>query len=57
MLKKMPFQFDFESIQKKYPVIYENQVNLILQTEVLELNNLLRIIGDQLTSLIEALNG
>ena len=57
ILEKLPEDFDIKTAQKKYPVSYEESMNVTLVQELVRFNRLLRIIRESLQNVLKALRG
>lgn len=57
ILADFPEQFDLEAALLKYPVIYEQSMNTVLNQELTRFNRLLKTIEDSLHDLEKALKG
>jgi len=57
ILKRIPDGIDFEEVTKKFPVMYEESMNTVLQQEVIRYNQLLPVISRTLKELQKALKG
>ncbi|TPX32092.1 hypothetical protein SmJEL517_g04759 [Synchytrium microbalum] len=57
ILDKLPADFDVRGTQKKYPVSYEESMNVTLVQELVRFNKLLVIIRESLQSVLKALRG
>ncbi|XP_043269180.1 dynein axonemal heavy chain 1-like [Venturia canescens] len=57
ILKGIPDPFDLTSIEKQYPVLYEESLNTVLHQEAKRYNGLLREIVRTLNDLLKALKG
>ena len=56
-LSKLPKQFDLEQVAKKYPVMYEESMNTVLQQEAERFNRLLKTMQVSLNQLLKAIKG
>ena len=57
ILKRIPSIINFEQVQRKYPVRYEESMNTVLQQEIIKYNKLLPVINASLKELIKAIKG
>ena len=57
ILKRIPSIINFEQVQRKYPVLYEESMNTVLQQEIIKYNKLLPVINASLKELIKAIKG
>jgi len=57
ILEKMPKPFDINHVAKKYPIIYEESMNTVLQQELIRFNNLNKTIQDSLILVNKAIEG
>lgn len=57
MLEKIPAEFDVEKIAKKYPILYEQSMNTVLQQEMFRYNRMISRISSSLVSLRKAIDG
>jgi dynein heavy chain len=56
-LEDLPKPFDVEEVYKKYPVLYEESMNTVLQQELIRFNGLQKKIKSSLTQLRKAIAG
>ena len=57
ILKRIPPSINFEQVTRKYPVLYEESMNTVLQQEVIRYNSLLPVINASLKELLKAIKG
>jgi len=57
ILQKLPKPFDVDHAAKKYPVLYEESMNTVLQQELLRYNRLLNTVANSLVQLGKAIDG
>eukprot|EP01022_Parablepharisma_sp_SALTPOND_P021165 TRINITY_DN4086_c0_g1_i1.p1 TRINITY_DN4086_c0_g1~~TRINITY_DN4086_c0_g1_i1.p1 ORF type:complete len:4151 (+),score=615.43 TRINITY_DN4086_c0_g1_i1:13469-25921(+) len=57
ILKEIPKELDWEECLKKYPILYTDCLNSVLQQEAIKYNNLLRIVCTSLQDMQKALKG
>lgn len=57
LLKKVPEPLDMHVIQEKFPSIYEESMNTVLQQEAVRYNELLRVVKATLKALLKAMKG
>jgi dynein heavy chain, axonemal len=57
ILAKLPQEFDLETAQRKYPVMYGESMNTVLCQELVRANALLQQIGSSLRELKKAVRG
>ncbi|EAY20602.1 Dynein heavy chain family protein [Trichomonas vaginalis G3] len=57
LLRKVPQQLDMKTIQEKFPNVYEESMNTVLQQEAVRYNELLQLIETSLKALIKAMKG
>lgn len=57
LLRKVPQPLDMKVIQEKYPSIYEESMNTVLQQEAVRYNDLLKLVKSSLKALIKAMKG
>ncbi|XP_044001574.1 dynein axonemal heavy chain 1-like [Aphidius gifuensis] len=57
IINKIPQLFNIEDIQKKYPVLYEESFNTVIQQEAKRYNSLIKILSINLSDLLKALKG
>ena len=55
--KKIPNEFEIKAIQTKFPVIYEESLNIFLIQELTRYNSLIRVIKESVISLNKANDG
>jgi len=57
ILSKIPFPFDTEVVQKKYPVLYEESMNTVLLQELIRFNRLTGVVRSSLQNIQKAIKG
>lgn len=57
ILAKLQANFDVQSVMIKYPVLYEETMNIVLRQELIRFNRLTTVIRDSLVGLRKALKG
>ncbi|TPX33936.1 hypothetical protein SeMB42_g07413 [Synchytrium endobioticum] len=57
ILDRLPDDFDIKATQKKYPVSYEESMNVTLVQELVRFNKLLVVIRESLQNVLKALHG
>jgi dynein heavy chain len=57
LLRKVPMPLDLKLIQEKFPSVYEESMNTVLQQEAVRYNDLLKLVKSSLKSLIKAMKG
>ncbi|XP_068702145.1 dynein axonemal heavy chain 3-like [Montipora foliosa] len=57
ILSKIPFPFDTEVVQKKYPVLYEESMNTVLLQELIRFNRLTSVVRSSLQNIQKAIKG
>ena len=57
ILEKLPKQFDLNEVKEKYPVLYEESLNTVLQEEVMRYNRLLDRVHSTALSVFHAATG
>jgi dynein heavy chain len=57
LLRKVPQMLDMKQIQEKFPSVYDESMNTVLQQEAVRYNDLLKLIKGSLNSLIKAMKG
>jgi len=55
--QRVPGAFDMEPILKKYPVLYDESMNTVLQQEIIRYNKLLNVMKSSLANIRKALVG
>eukprot|EP00798_Chlamydomonas_sp_ICE-L_P012762 gene12762-16013_t len=56
-LERLPPVFDIESVQRKWPVLYEESMNTVLAQEMSRFNRLLAVMADSLKNMDLAMKG
>jgi dynein heavy chain len=56
-LRNVPPPLDLKVIQEKFPSVYKESVNIVLQQEAVRYNDLLKLVKSSLTSLPKAMKG
>jgi dynein heavy chain len=56
-LARLPPNYDIETVQRKYPVLYEESMNTVLAQEMSRFNKLLSVIRDSLKNINLAVQG
>ena len=57
ILKRIPSSINFEQVTRKFPVLYEQSMNTVLQQEIIRYNSLLPVINSSLKQLLKAIKG
>ena len=57
IIEKVPSVFDLNSVKEKYPVMYEESLNTVLQEEVMRYNRLLERVHSTTSSVFHAASG
>jgi dynein heavy chain, axonemal len=57
ILKKLPDNFNLEEVQAKYPVLYEESMNVVLVQELIRFNGLINVIRNSILDLKKAISG
>ena len=55
--ERIPAEINIEQVQRKYPVLYEESMNTVLQQEIIKYNRLLPVIDESLKELTKAIKG
>ena len=56
-METLPKPFNLEAIQAKYPVMYEESMNTVLQQEAQRFNKLLNTMSLSLNQILKAIKG
>eukprot|EP00736_Rhodelphis_marinus_P009963 Rmarinus@m.13207 len=57
ILNKIPEPFDLGEVSKKYPIMYEESMNTVLQQELIRFNRLIKVVRSSLINLQKAVKG
>lgn len=57
ILQRVPGPYDMEPVQKRYPVVYHESMNTVLQQEIIRYNKLLGVMKSTSTNIRKALVG
>lgn len=57
ILKEIPKEFDLDECSKKYPILYTECMNSVLEQEIEKYNNLIKVIKKSLIDLQKAIKG
>lgn len=57
ILKKLPANYNLEEVQAKYPVLYEESMNVVLVQELIRFNGLISVIRSSILDLKKAIRG
>uniref|UniRef100_A0A8C0IJY4 Dynein axonemal heavy chain 3 n=1 Tax=Chelonoidis abingdonii TaxID=106734 RepID=A0A8C0IJY4_CHEAB len=57
ILSKLPNDFNLEAVMKKYPVLYEESMNIVLRQELIRFNRWGKVVRSSLVNLGKAIKG
>jgi dynein heavy chain len=57
LLRRVPGRLDLKAIVAKYPTIYEESMNTVLQQEAVRYNDLLKLVRSSMKALLKAMKG